>query len=136
MLHLGVNVAVVALLGFVLYNLTKRKKGPYSSLPLPPGPKGLPFIGNLLDLPKHSEWEAYHKWCEEFDTDILYLNFAGTDLIVLDTSEAANELLERRSSNYSGRARLTMLNELMGWDFNFGFMPYSLFRCFDLFSSV
>ncbi|KAJ3516119.1 hypothetical protein NLJ89_g1327 [Agrocybe chaxingu] len=124
MSHLGTNVVFTALLGLILYNLTRRRKGPYSGLPLPPGPKRLPFIGNLLDLPKHSQWEAYHKWCRDLDTDILYLNFAGTDLIVLDTSEAANDLLERRSSNYSGRARLTMLNELMGWDFNFGFMPY------------
>jgi len=37
------------------------------------------------------------------DTDILHLNVAGTDLIVLDTHEAAVELLERRSSVYSGR---------------------------------
>ena len=61
---------------------------------------------------------------------------------MLDTSEAATELLEKRSSIYSGRlllflngfhypaftsesrARMPMMNELMGWSFNFGFMPY------------
>ncbi len=40
------------------------------------------------------------------DTDILYLNVAGTSLVVLDTSEAAMELLEKRSSIYSGRSLL------------------------------
>jgi hypothetical protein len=34
-------------------------------MPLPPGPAGLPFIGNLLDMPKSSEWEVYHKWSRE-----------------------------------------------------------------------
>lgn len=37
------------------------------------------------------------------DTDILRLSVAGTTLIVLDTSEAATELLEKKSSIYSGR---------------------------------
>lgn len=37
------------------------------------------------------------------DTDVLYLNIAGTELIVLDTAKAALDLLESRSSLYSGR---------------------------------
>jgi hypothetical protein len=37
------------------------------------------------------------------DTDIIHLNVAGTSLVVLDTSEATTELLERRSSIYSDR---------------------------------
>jgi len=36
------------------------------SLPLPPGPKRLPLIGNLLNVPKSSEWEAYAQWSKEF----------------------------------------------------------------------
>jgi len=74
------------------------------------------------------------------DTDILYLNVAGQSIVVLDTAEAVTELLEKRSSVYSSRsvsililrptfslshsARMPMINELMGWNFNFGFMKY------------
>jgi len=43
------------------------------------------------------------------DTDILYLNVAGTPFIVLDTFEAATELLEKRSSIYSGRSLLCLI---------------------------
>jgi len=40
------------------------------------------------------------------DSDIIHLNVVGTSMVVLDTSEAANELLERRSLIYSDRYRL------------------------------
>ncbi len=38
------------------------------------------------------------------ESDILYLNTAGTSIIILNTYEAAIELLERRSTLYSGRS--------------------------------
>lgn len=37
-----------------------------SKLPLPPGPKGAPLIGNLKDMPTSFEWQTYHKWSKEF----------------------------------------------------------------------
>ncbi|KAJ3516113.1 hypothetical protein NLJ89_g1321 [Agrocybe chaxingu] len=112
-------------LGLVYYIYTKvRSKGPYSRLPLPPGPKRLPLIGNVLDLPHKFEWETYHKWCKDLSTDILYLNFAGTNVVVLDTYEAAYDLLDKRSSIYSGRPQQIMAGELVGWDFGTGLQPY------------
>ncbi|KAF9457678.1 cytochrome P450 [Collybia nuda] len=84
------------------------------SLPLPPGPKKLPLLGNLLHMAKDLKWKTYHKWCKEFNSDIIHLDIAGTSIIVLDTFEVATELLERRSSRYSGRATLPMVNGLMG----------------------
>lgn len=37
------------------------------------------------------------------ETDILYLNLAGMDVVVLDTAKVATDLLESKSSLYSGR---------------------------------
>ena len=44
---------------------------PRQRLPLPPGPKGLPIIGNILDMPRVKPWLLYHKWAKQFVT-ILY----------------------------------------------------------------
>ncbi|KAF8992236.1 cytochrome P450 [Cyathus striatus] len=101
---------------------TSRSK--LSSLPLPPGPKRRFLIGNLLDVPPDFAWYKYHQWAQEYGSDIIYLNVAGQHVIVLDSYEASLELLERRSGIYSSRPRLPMINEMMGWDFGFGFMKY------------
>jgi len=36
-----------------------------SNLPLPPGPKKWPLLGNLFDLPTSYEWLTYAKLCKE-----------------------------------------------------------------------
>lgn len=108
---------------FIVYLWLKRCKN-VSRLPLPPGPKKLPIIGNMLNAPTKFEWVTSHKWSKELDSDIIHLDVAGASIIILDSEEAATELLDKRSSIYSSRARLPMINELMGFDFHFGLMPY------------
>ncbi|KAJ7708873.1 cytochrome P450 [Mycena rosella] len=95
-----------------------------SRLPLPPGPKKLPLVGNLFDMPAEEEWETYQKWSRDFDSDIIHLNVAGKSIIILSSLEATNDLMVQRSAIYSDRPRFPMVNELMGWEFSLGFMKY------------
>ncbi|KAG8717350.1 hypothetical protein FRC09_014425 [Ceratobasidium sp. 395] len=46
----------------------------------------------------------------------------GNNLVILNSHEAAIELLEHRSAVYSYRPRLVMAGELAGWDQNLGLM--------------
>ncbi|KAF8191472.1 cytochrome P450 [Mycena galopus ATCC 62051] len=99
-------------------------QGTRSKLPLPPGPTKWPVVGNLFDMPATFEWITFMEWSKKYNSDILHLNVAGQSIIVLSSAEAANDLLEKKASIYSDRARLPMVNELMGWDFALAFMKY------------
>ncbi len=70
---------------------------------LPPGPKGLPFIGNMLDLANPEAVRAkVVAWNKTFG-DVFYTRIGGTDYIWLSTPQSVKELLDKKSSLYSSR---------------------------------
>ncbi|CEL56318.1 O-methylsterigmatocystin oxidoreductase OS=Aspergillus parasiticus GN=ordA PE=3 SV=1 [Rhizoctonia solani AG-1 IB] len=69
----------------------------------PPSPLYLPFFGHLFSLPSGPEHVLYAKLGKDLKSDIIYLNLLGHDIIVLNSSQVASELLDKRSSMYSDR---------------------------------
>ncbi|KAH9941591.1 O-methylsterigmatocystin oxidoreductase [Epithele typhae] len=106
-----------------------------SKLPLPPGPKPLPIIGNLLDMPMTNMAPALHRLSAIYG-DLVYLDVVGQPVIVMDRYEDAFALLESRSANTSERPRLVMA-ELGGLMWEFTLLPYNstLKRCRRTFHS-
>ncbi|EMD39043.1 hypothetical protein CERSUDRAFT_72278 [Gelatoporia subvermispora B] len=92
------------------------------TLPLPPGPKPLPFIGNALDIPALYAWRTYAKWAETYGP-VINLRIFGQPFIVLNSAAAVTDLLEKRSSNYSDRMLTEMIYQ-MGWDWNTALLRY------------
>ncbi|CAI7597243.1 unnamed protein product [Penicillium glandicola] len=85
-------------------------------LPLPPGPPGKPIIGNLLDFPKPGckEWEHWLKHKDLYGP-ISSLVTMGQTVILLNKSEVAYELLDKRSASHSSRPQPVFSVELAGW---------------------
>ena len=49
--------------GVILFRQWKKgRDGNPNGLPLPPGPKGYPLIGNLFDMPAMKPWVVYDEW--------------------------------------------------------------------------
>ncbi|TFY72944.1 hypothetical protein EVG20_g63 [Dentipellis fragilis] len=94
------------------------------SLPLPPGPPGIPFIGNIFSVPSHTPWVRYVSWSRELTSDLISLQAFGQTIVIINTRKAVKELLVHRSSAYADRPQLPML-KLMTMDFVTGFLPYS-----------
>ncbi|KAF4605998.1 hypothetical protein EYR38_000043 [Pleurotus pulmonarius] len=101
-----------------LFNAPSR-----SRLPLPPGPKKYPIIGSLLEMPSSEEWVKFAEWSKEYNSDIIHLQVAGTSIVIVNSAETAHELFDKRSTIYSSRPRLVMINELMGWEWAVAHMP-------------
>ncbi|KAJ7142248.1 cytochrome P450 [Mycena epipterygia] len=115
-------IGATAGLAIILYSLHTRLTR--SKVPLPPGPRKLPIVGNIFDLPPAFGWKTYQDWSREYNSDIIQLDLAGKSIIVLSSLEATDDLLEKRSSIYSGRSPLPMFMDLMEWTWNLPIMPY------------
>ncbi|CAE6390164.1 unnamed protein product [Rhizoctonia solani] len=93
----------------------------------PPSPSSLPLIGNLLSLPSGPEHIVYMKLGKDLHSDIIYLDLLGHDIVVLNSPQAAVELLDKRSSIYSDRFCPLMFKDksLLDWSTSPPFLGYN-----------
>ncbi|KXG50521.1 Cytochrome P450 [Penicillium griseofulvum] len=104
-------------LGFFIVTLRGRKRYP---LPLPPGPKQQPIIGNLKDLPSPDQQDWMH-WLKhkELYGPISSLTVLGKHVIVLNDAKLAVQLLEKRSAIFSLRPE-NAFTDMSGWQYVLG----------------
>ncbi|THV00614.1 cytochrome P450, partial [Dendrothele bispora CBS 962.96] len=78
----------------------------------PPGPRGLPIIGNVLEFNPANAWRLYDDFKKRYGP-IVYLNLLGQDIVIINAKKVANDLLVRRAVNYSDRPRMIESGEYL-----------------------
>jgi hypothetical protein len=71
----GRNFTICAILGLIVLYTTRYFASPYRKLP--PGPRGYPIIGNLLEM-RDGQWLKFSEWQKKYGqsvTDPLFLHF-------------------------------------------------------------
>lgn len=105
----GVAIAGLIIVNYLWVTITKKKRFP--------GPPAIPFLGNVLQLPKQTAWVQFAEWSRKYGQYILHcpqhtsyrvpgpvfeLSALGTRIIVLNSAKAAEDLLIKRGSIYAG----------------------------------
>ncbi|KAI6149296.1 cytochrome P450 [Pisolithus tinctorius] len=103
-MHTSTTVISISLLcsGALLFTLWKsRARRANRNFP-PPGPSGLPWVGNVFDIDVSQPWVTYQEWGKRYG-DLTYSQVLGKEYIIVSSEKVAHELLDRRSSIYSDR---------------------------------
>jgi hypothetical protein len=95
-------LTLLAALGvlFAIYVIRQQR---YAAI-LPPGPRRLPFLGNLLQAPSGAVWVHFQRWVDQFGP-LVSLDFGGTIVILVGSFEIGRDLLDKRANIYSSRPR-------------------------------
>ncbi|KZP19033.1 cytochrome P450 [Athelia psychrophila] len=117
-----ITLALAPLLVCVVFIWTQDRA--YKRSRLPPGPPGLPLIGNLLDMPQKDQSKQFSSWCREYKSDMIYLNIMGNHMVIVNDIKIVLDMFETRSAIYSSRTKSTMASELMGWAWSLPMMEY------------
>ncbi|CAI9534525.1 unnamed protein product [Staurois parvus] len=92
---------------FFLLDFVKRKKGPR----FPPGPRGVPFLGNILQVDFSHPMVFFNQVKQKFG-DIVSVQFFWHKIVVLNGFESMKEALINRSEDIADRPRFPLFEKL------------------------
>ncbi|KAF9445128.1 cytochrome P450 [Macrolepiota fuliginosa MF-IS2] len=118
------EVLAVAL-AFAVIGLTHYVRGARvnAGRKLPPGPKGIPFFGNLFQIDALRPYPKFREWALQYGP-IYRLKLGPQEVIVLNTAEAADELFVNRSKTFSSRSPPHVAHDIMSAGQRQVFLPY------------
>ncbi|XP_060704043.1 cytochrome P450 2D15-like [Hemiscyllium ocellatum] len=91
----------------LVFDTMKRRKGQS----YPPGPWGLPFIGNMLQVDLNNPHLSFAKLWKKYG-DVVSVQFGWDNTVILNGYEALNEALVKKSEDFADRPRLAIYEDL------------------------
>ncbi|KAI6006590.1 cytochrome P450 [Pisolithus orientalis] len=108
----SLSIAVLCGVALSLWLAIRSKAG---GLPYPPGPKGLPFIGNVLEVDLKEPHITYTRWAAQYGTCSPVPFDFSVDFVIISSEKIARHLADQRSTIYSDRPQ-SPLYKLFGVD--------------------
>jgi cytochrome P450 len=107
------TVLIVLLVAGVAYLINYLAHTNRTGRPLPPGPKGLPILGNVNDLPKPGTLECHH-WAQHKDLygPISSITVLGQTFIIINDPQLALELLRDRQQAHAARPHMVFSSDM------------------------
>jgi hypothetical protein len=97
----GLAFLAVLAVARVLIHLAKQWAHDKKYIPIP-GPRQIPFVGRVHDLPLQYTWLKFKEWADEHGPMYITSMF-GTKLLVLSDETIVEDLLVKRAKIYSDR---------------------------------
>jgi hypothetical protein len=105
---------LIVLLGVAVAYLVKHlSRANRTGRPLPPGPKGLPLLGNVNDLPKPGMLECHH-WLQHKEQygEISSITVLGQTFIIINDAQLALEFLRDRAQAHAARPHMVFSSDM------------------------
>ncbi|TFK54098.1 cytochrome P450 [Heliocybe sulcata] len=90
---------------------------------LVPGPRGLPILGNVLEVPATKAWFYFRTLGKRFGP-LISFSIVGERVLILNRGSDAVELLGKRASIYSSRPNLVFAGKYWSQNRRLVFLPY------------
>lgn len=90
---------------------------------LPPGPRGIPFFGNMFQMPPYHQGPWAKEMADKYG-EMFTIKIADNTWVFLNSTRVVYDLLEKRSAIYSSRPRFPYASSLMSGDCRVVIQPY------------
>ncbi|CAK9143280.1 unnamed protein product, partial [Ilex paraguariensis] len=98
------TVLLTALLFFLFVKNKSKPIGNKSKLPLPPGPKPWPIVGNLPEMLRNKPvFQWIHNLMDEMNTEIACIRLGNVHVITVTSPELGREFLKNQDAIFSSR---------------------------------
>lgn len=102
---------LILITAFIRRQVEEKRRRP-AGTKVPPGPDGVPILGNMLQIPPQHSWLKFKEWADQYG-HVMRFTILGRENVVLSTERAANDLLRERGTIYSSREHLVMAADIL-----------------------